>query len=542
MILSLFLWTSPLLLFIYLCNVYTSLPTRIPGPFLAKLTNIHRLLSVYRRNPHNEQNDLHKKLRATSDLVRLGPNVVSVSGPGYIQQIYAIDKKLPKSDFYATLQNVVNGRRAASLVAVTDESAHAKMKRLVANAYALSTLIEFEPLVDSTTHVFLNTLQERFATAGGKVVDLGQYLQFYAFDVMGELTFSRRLGFIESGVDVDDIMHSINANFEYISVIGQMPWLDSVLGKNPIYVRYFRKNVSSPILKFAQTLLQERLGQLASGEKSEKERAIQKPDFLARFLQAKNQVSGSDTETEPMTDGLLLSLLFGNINAGSDTIATTLRAVFYYLLGNPESMATLKKELNEAERTGNLTLPCPTWHETQSEHLVYLRCVIKEALRLWPALALPLERTIVDPAGLPLHSPDHEDKVLLPQGTVVGINPYVLHRDPRIYDPNFSLPETSPPSNVEEFDPARWLPSSASMKNSRGNTEAQLKTMEHDLLTFSAGKRSCLGKNIAMMEMCKVVPALVMKFPDMRLVDANSWRVRNAFVLAQTGLNVQLVS
>ena len=64
--------------------------------------------------------------------------------------------------------------------------------------------------------------------------------------------------------------------------------------------------------------------------------------------------------------------------------------------------------------------------------------------------------------------------------------------------------------------------------------------MEHDLLTFSAGKRSCLGKNIAMMEMCKVVPALVMKFPDMQLVSEDKWSVRNAWLLAQTGLEVKL--
>lgn len=537
MIVSLLLWTAPLLVFIYLCNTYSLLPSRIPGPFLAKFTDLHRLISVYRRKPHEEQNQLHKQFRGKSDLIRLGPNAVSVSGPGYIQQIYAIDKKLPKSGFYATFQNVVNGRRAASLVAVTDETAHARMKRLVANAYALSTLVEFEPLVDSTTDTFLNILQERFVSQK-KQLDLGLYLQMFAFDVMGELTFSKQLGFLEQGVDIDNIMSSISANFEYFSVIGQMPWLDDMLGKNPIYVKYFRKNVSSPILKFAQQLLQERLRELESGQKSEKESAIGKPDFLARFLQAKVQVAGSDEETEPMTDGLLLSLMFGNINAGADTIATTLRAVFYYLLTHPKEFATLKKELDTARENGSISLPCPTWHETQSEHLVFTRCVIKEALRLWPALSLPLERVVVDPAGLPLHAPGSEEIVVLPRGTVVGINPYVLHRDPRIFDPNFATSSSN--SNVESFDPGRWLPSTSNMKNTRGNTDAQIKTMDHDLLTFSAGKRSCLGKNIAMMEMCKVVPALVMKFPNMQLVDKTQWSVKNAWVLAQTGLEVNL--
>lgn len=535
MLASLLLWTAPLLLLIYLCNTYACLPSRIPGPFFARFTDLWRLLSVYRRRPHDVQNELHKQYRGQSDLVRLGPNTVSVSGPGYIQQIYAIDKKLPKSGFYATFQNVVNGRRAASLVAVTDETVHARMKRLVANAYALSTLVEFEPLVDSTTHVFLDTLQERFANTK-KQLDLGFYLQAYAFDVMGELTMLRRLGFLEQGLDVSNIMKSINANFAYFSVIGQMPWLDDLLGKNPIYVKYFRKNVSSPILKFAQQLLQERLKELEIGTQSEKQKVVNKPDFLARFLQAKTQASG-DEDTEPMTDGLLLSLMFGNINAGADTIATTLRAVFYYVLTHPKHFAMLKEELESAQKSGNITTPCPTWHESRSEHLLYTRCVIKEALRLWPALSLPLERVVVDPTGLPLHSPDGEDKILLPRGTIVGINPYVLHRDPRVFDPNFA---TSPDTNIDDFDPARWLPSTAGLKNSRGNTDAQIKAMEHDILTFSAGKRSCLGKNIAMMEMYKVVPALLMRFPNMQLVDKSQWKVKNAWVLAQTGLFVKL--
>jgi len=178
MLFTLLLWSAPLFLSIYLYNAYTQLPPSIPGPIPAKFTNLYRFFSVYRRRPEEEQLALHKQYRDRSDLVRLGPNVVSVCGPDYIQQIYAIDKKLSKSDFYATFQNIVNGRRAASLVAVTDEAVHARMKRLVANAYALSTLVEFEPLVDSTTSVFLDTLQKRFANQPGQVIDLGQYIQF----------------------------------------------------------------------------------------------------------------------------------------------------------------------------------------------------------------------------------------------------------------------------------------------------------------------------------------------------------------------------
>jgi hypothetical protein len=78
----------------------------------------------------------------------------------------------------------------------TDEQCHAKLRRAVANAYAMSTLVPFEPLVDSTTGVFLEQLTNRYADQPDAVCDLSQWLQFYAFDVIGESTFSKQLGFV----------------------------------------------------------------------------------------------------------------------------------------------------------------------------------------------------------------------------------------------------------------------------------------------------------------------------------------------------------
>jgi hypothetical protein len=276
MLLVLLFYALPAFLLYHLVRNYLFLKS-IPGPLAARFTNLYRLLLVVNgRKPHEAHLELHTRY---GDLVRLGPDCVSVTGSqSYIPQIYGIGKGLVKSDFYSCFQNIVNGRRAASLVAMTDETEHARSKRLIAHAYSLSTLVEYEELVDRTTSVFLDTLEGRYvckddgdggrspsqgqekgrAKTAAPVLDLGRYLQFFAFDVIGELTFSRRLGFVERGVDVDGIIDAIGANFSYFSALGQMPWLDEAfLGKNPLYVRYFRKSVSSPILQFAQSLLRD---------------------------------------------------------------------------------------------------------------------------------------------------------------------------------------------------------------------------------------------------------------------------------------------
>lgn len=205
-----------------------------------------------------------------------------------------------------------------------------------------------------------------------------------------------------------------------------------------------------------------------------------------------------------------------NINAGSDTIASTLRAIFYHLLKTPESLAQLVEELDSVARQRKISRPCPTWTETQ-HNLPYLCAVIKEGMRMNPALSLPLER-VVPKDGLVLQ---HEDgtHTYFPPGTILGINPWVFHRCPHVFGPD-----------AERWNPSRWL----------GEKEKETKSMEHSILSFGAGKRSCLGKNIALLELHKLVPALLLKFKIELANSRKEWTVENVWALNQTGIEVNL--
>lgn len=56
-------------------------------------------------------------------------------------------------------------------------------------------------------------------------VDLGTWLQYFAFDVVGEVTFASKLGFLEQGKDVDGMMKAIEGMLAYASLCGQVPEL-----------------------------------------------------------------------------------------------------------------------------------------------------------------------------------------------------------------------------------------------------------------------------------------------------------------------------
>lgn len=203
------------------------------------------------------------------------------------------------------------------------------------------------------------------------------------------------------------------------------------------------------------------------------------PDFCSKLLAMKD--SHDPKKAGPSAEGLVMGACVGNIMAGSDTTSISMLGAFYNIVTHPSVMATLRKELDEAEARGELSDP-PTFAESQK--LVYFQAVLKEAFRLHPAVGYPLWREV--PAGGATICGK-----FFPAGSNVGINAWVLHRDRDIWG-----------ADADEFKPERWLESSPD----------RLSIMNACSMHFGLGSRTCLGKNISLLEMGKILPQLVRKF------------------------------
>jgi hypothetical protein len=116
---------------------------------------------------------------------------------------------------------------------------------------------------------------------------------------------------------VESIMASIAANFDWCSVVCQLPILDLFLTKNPIYLKFFAKPIVSPIINFGQRRMMERLNKEHKQEESSteikdpelgskelKREGPSKPDFLSRLLSLR------ETNPDVVTDKQLLAYLF----------------------------------------------------------------------------------------------------------------------------------------------------------------------------------------------------------------------------------------
>lgn len=205
-------------------------------------------------------------------------------------------------------------------------------------------------------------------------------LTFTTSDVVGEVTFAQRFGFLENGQD-DGSFAQIKDALKSASWIGQIPWL------------YWLHDTLTPIIG-NRLAINARHGSLRTFAATEvaarKARGTDRKDILSKLFQIQKE------KPNEFDDISVISMATSNIFAGSDTTAISLRATIYYLLKYPERKKKLIQELKEMKRTETvsdlITLE-------QSNRMPYLQACMYEALRLCPAVGMSLPR-VVPPGGL----------------------------------------------------------------------------------------------------------------------------------------------
>lgn len=162
-----------------------------------------------------------------------------------------------------------------------------------------------------------------------------------------------------------------------------------------------------------------------------------------------------------------------------------LRAAAYYIVRTPGVQAKLQKELDAAR----MSLPISY---LAVKDLLYLEACIQESIRIHPSQGLILER-VVPKGGVKL-----PDGPYIAEGTIVGINPWVVHLDEKIYG-----------ADTREFRPERWLRKDTEKQE---DFDARRQAMRETELTFGAGDRVCIGKWISIVEIYKLIATLFLLF------------------------------
>ena len=339
-----------------------------------------------------------------------------------------------------------------------DEKKNSQLKRALGGAFAQHHVLEYEQDVDETIAALIKRLLKT------PTVSLFEVLQQYQADFLMKVAFGEDTAFLEKDEDVTKL--SFQNRFQHWVRWQGFPVLEHWIYKTPLSRVFFGS--SQPPL-WAQMALEKLQRRKARGLTQISQ------DLLSKYIIA------GEKHDDMMDADNLMRAISSTISAGFDTTAFTMTTMLYFLTQSPQAYGALLQELEEAANRGDLG-PSPKYEETYK--LPYLDAVMREAMRCFPFLTLPLERC-VPPAGIMVCG------LWLPGGTYVGCHPTVIHHDRTCFGPD-----------ADRFRPERWL---------TGNAKTRA-AMERASLGFGSGKRICLGRHLAELEIKKAIPALLLKF------------------------------
>lgn len=323
-------------------------------------------------------------------------------------------------------------------------TAHHRQRRLVQPAFHRTRLASYGAI---TTE---QTIRTAAAWRNGETRDMAEDMARLTLEVVGQTLFS-----CDIRSQSETVSHALSA---FIANLGSMQipgasWLLRLPLPFGYRVRTALKTLDSIVFELIRA-------RRASGKDH--------GDLLSMLLMAEDadMLGGHFSDTEVRDQAMTLFL------AGHETAAHALAWTWWLLAQNPDSEASLHREL--AVVLGGRT---PTLSDLPQ--LRYTESVVRESMRLYPPAWAAGRMTITT----------HElGSYRINPGTLVLVSQWVTHRDARY----FPRPEL--------FLPERWTP------------EFRESLPKYAYFPFGGGPRTCIGENFAWMELILIVAELAQRW------------------------------
>jgi Cytochrome P450 len=192
------------------------------------VSRLWKFVSTICGKTHIDHINLHRKY---GKIVRIAPNEVSIASPEAARTVLSAGKRFYKTDFYAVFPPPEN----PDIFTEIREDVHAQKKKVANVPYSMAAMQQLSPFIDDTIELLAQKLDGLAMSAPKPEINLGNWLHWFAFDVLGEVAFSRKFGFLDEGRDVEDAISVIDQSQWYNGSVGQIPELDPLLRRNPLW-------------------------------------------------------------------------------------------------------------------------------------------------------------------------------------------------------------------------------------------------------------------------------------------------------------------
>ncbi|KAF4446983.1 hypothetical protein F53441_9454 [Fusarium austroafricanum] len=413
-----------------------------PGPFLARLSNLYiTYLTVDQEHLYLELQQMHQKY---GDIVRIGPTELSIARPDAFRVIHAVSSPVSKGTFYDIAHPWTN------LLADRDKKSHAHRRKAWDRAFTAKSLRGYEHRVVK----YANLLIDQIDNMKGKAFNLSTWINFYTFDIMGDLAFGKSFDMLSNGVE-HKFYTEAHLSEVLIGAFRRLIWLFPIFQSTPILNRQYMS-----FQAWLKTQVDTR-----------RQNKPPVPDVFSFLLEDYDALE----KPTPWDHHKLCGDAHLIVIAGSDTTSSSTTCLLWQLATHPEVLAQLRTEIDEYKAS----------HEESDlvslSKLRYLQACIDESLRLYPVVPSGLQR-MTPPEGLQI------DDVFLPGDTMLVCPSYTMYRDERCF------------ARPNEFVPERWT------------TKPELVKDASVYAPFSVGRDVCAGKQLGLMEMRYVLTELLSRY------------------------------
>lgn len=272
---SLLLTIIPVLLLISIYRTSFHPLAGTPGPKLAKISGLWRSWRFLRGTWHEDVLELHRRY---GRIVRIAPNELSIVDQTINQKLYGRGGISRKTSWY----NVwVSNPAAPGTFATQDEKQHAFLRKRVAKAYSMSTILTSEDSIQSCLREVVRKLG--CSADNGEIVNMSSWTTWFAFDIVGKLTLGVPFGMITSASDVMGLATNINQVFTVVSNLGHFPGQGAILHNRTVKAFMNWLGLKDPMAEFRAW------STARIKERTEVDSPDKPDDMLAHFLAMRNE-------------------------------------------------------------------------------------------------------------------------------------------------------------------------------------------------------------------------------------------------------------